>query len=215
MFPSVPVAIQQPIDSPHEVYLRKMPPSVQSLSPELTALCPRGLIILSRNASCTSGFDFPEKLHQYGISKDIWEQFTRVICEESKLSRQQWIRVVGKGLGAFALGTVIFGVFGAIPAVLVTKHAQARQEQRNLLYKMAGLQGEVLSFHIAQWNESFFRSAGVRVRVDLPYEHLEDLEELNFEISGSSNGLGFRESAASRTRIVITPLIDRKHHSEE
>ncbi|CAI7589400.1 unnamed protein product [Penicillium pancosmium] len=159
----------------------------------------RGLQVPSRTAATSSGFAYPEELSRHEISQEKWTEFTAAICEEAKLSRQQWTTVVGKGLGTLALGGVMIGILGAIPAVLVAKHARRRQEQRNLIASMAGAR--------AYWNDTFFRPRGVLIRVDLPDEYLDDMDIMDLHHGGSKKSDNrAREDAALKARIVVIPL---------
>lgn len=167
----------------------------------------KGLQVPSRTSATTSGFAYPEELSRYDIIQDKWNEFTAIICDEAKLSRQQWTTVIGKGLGTLALGGVMIGFLGAIPAVLVAKHSKKRQEQRNLIASMAGARGERLSKHISNWNETFFRPRGVLIRVDLPDEYLDDMEAMNLHPGEKKRSdTRLREEAALKARIVIIPL---------
>jgi len=168
----------------------------------------RGLQVPSRSAACTSGFDYPDELAYYGVSKDHWAQFTRVICAEAKLSRQQWTTVIGKGLGTLVVGGLMVGILGAIPAIFVARLARRRQEQRNLITALAGAQGDNLARHISHWNETFFQPRGVLIRVDLPDEYLNDIEDMDVRTNGTSSRptKKTRDKAALKARIVIIPL---------
>ncbi|KAF3401891.1 hypothetical protein F1880_009931 [Penicillium rolfsii] len=169
----------------------------------------RGLQVPSRTAATTSGFAYPDELLKYGISEENWQQFTQVIIDEAKLSRQQWSTVIGKGLGTLAIGGLMIGVLSAVPALFVAKNARKRQEQRNLIAAMAGARGKRLSRHIAQWNETFFRPRGLVIRVDLPDEYIGDLSEMDLhrtdQVWPRSEGEA-REKAALKARVVIIPL---------
>lgn len=168
----------------------------------------RGLQVPSRTAACTSGFDYPDELSRYDISQEHWDRFTQAICDEAKLSRRQWTTVMGKGLGTLAIGGLMIGFLGAIPAVFVAHNARKRQEQRNLIAAMAGVRGEHLSWHISHWNETFFRPRGVLIRVDLPDEYLANMKDMDLHRGGSSprSGDKARDQAALKARIVIIPL---------
>lgn len=168
----------------------------------------RGLQVPSRTAACSSGFDYPDELSQYGISKDHWRQFTQPIRDESKLSRQQWTTVIGKGLGALAIGGLMIGFFSTIPAAFVARNAQKRQERRNLIASMAGVHGGRLPRHISYWNESFFRPRGVLIRVDLPDEYIDDMNDMDLHESDAppQSAAKARNKAALKARIVIIPL---------
>ncbi|KAJ5773752.1 hypothetical protein N7457_008648 [Penicillium paradoxum] len=176
----------------------------------------RGLQVPSRSTACTSGFEYPAELASYNISKDQWTKFTQVVCDEAKLSWPQWRTVVGKGLGTMAVGGLMIGVLGAIPAIFVARQSRQRQEQRNLISSMAGARGEHLSRHISQWNETFFRPRGILIRVDLPHEYLEDMEDMNIHTSGGARRSTEknRDKAALKARIVIIPLDESMSKSE-
>ncbi|KAJ5691775.1 hypothetical protein N7462_001198 [Penicillium macrosclerotiorum] len=177
----------------------------------------RGLQVPSRTATCTSGFDYPAELIQYGISQEHWQQFTQVICDEAKLSRQQWTTVIGKGLGTLAVGGLMIGLLGAIPAIFVARNARKRQEQRNLITSMAGVQGERLSRHIWHWNETVFQPRGIQIRVDLPDEYIGDLNSMDLHGNKASPRLEAkaRDKAALKARVVIIPLDLRPATSDQ
>lgn len=167
----------------------------------------RGLQVPSRSATCSSGFDYPEELSQHRISEKQWSQFTQVIRDEAKLSRQQWTTVIGKGLGTLAIGGLMVGFFGAIPAVLVARHIRRRKERRNLVSAMEGEQGERLAHHISFWNENFFQPRGLLIRVDLPNELLEDMNDMDLHLEGfEQSDPRARDRAALKARIVIIPV---------
>ncbi|KAJ5715525.1 uncharacterized protein N7483_012706 [Penicillium malachiteum] len=168
----------------------------------------RGLQVPSRSGTCSSGFDYPEDLMQHNITKEQWSQFTQVIRDEAKLSRQQWTTVVGKGLGTLAIGGLMIGFLGAIPAVLFARHIRKRKEQKNLKEAMTGARGQRLAHHISHWNETFFRPRGLLIRVDLPNELVQDMEGMDLHLQGSSSQSPSkaRDEAAVKARVVIIPL---------
>jgi hypothetical protein len=103
----------------------------------------------------------------------------------------------------------MIGVLSAVPAIFVAKNARKRQEQRNLIASMAGVQGERLSRHISQWNETFFRPKGVVIRVDLPDEYIGDMSNMDLHRTDrkwARSEEEAREKAALKARIVIIPL---------
>lgn len=172
-----------------------------------SSILSKGLQVPSRTSATTSGFAYPEELSRYDITQDNWNDFTATICDEAKLSRQQWTTVIGKGLGTLALGGVMIGVLGAIPAVFVAKNSKKRQERRNLIASMAGARGERLSRHLSHWNETFFRPRGVLIRVDLPDEYLDDMVIMDLHRGEKKRSeTRLREKAALKARIVIIPL---------
>ncbi|KAJ5163931.1 uncharacterized protein N7500_005761 [Penicillium coprophilum] len=168
----------------------------------------RGLQVPSRSRACTSGFEYPDELSHYDISKEDWTQFTKVVCDEAKLSRLQWTTVVGKGLGVMAVGGLMVGLLGAIPAIFVARLTRNRREQQNLISALAGARGERLARHISQWNETVFQPRGVLIRVDLPDEYLNDMKDMDIRTNrGSERSLReIQDKAASKARIVIIPL---------
>ena len=174
----------------------------------VASILSRGLQVPSSTAACSSGFDYPDELTRYGITQEHWRQFTQAIQDEAKLSRQQWTTVIGKGFGALAIGGLMIGFLGAIPALLVARTARKRQEQRNVVASMAGARGGNLSRHISHWNGAFFRPRGVLIRVDLPDEYLDDMRKMDLHRNASSKESEerAREKAALKARIVIIPL---------
>ncbi|KZN91508.1 hypothetical protein EN45_016480 [Penicillium chrysogenum] len=163
-----------------------LPPEQDEPGFAVASALSRGLQVPWRSGACTSGFDYPDVLYHYGVSENHWAEFTQVLCDEAKLSRQQWTTVLGRGLGTMAVGGLMVGILGAIPAIFVARLTRNRQEQRNLISAMAGARGERLAQHISQWNEDVFRPRGVLIRVDLPDEYLNDMEDMDIRTSGGS-----------------------------
>lgn len=112
--------------------------------------------------------------------------FTHEITESAKLSSAQWSTVIGAGLGVMAVGGMMVGFFGAIPAMMVAKRKRAVHESKNLAKAMGYSQaaedmqqeeetgeaeGETaLSLKINHWNETFFKPRGIMIRIDMPYD---------------------------------------------
>ncbi|KAF7125433.1 hypothetical protein CNMCM5793_001611 [Aspergillus hiratsukae] len=188
----------------------------------------RGIQIPSKHENFTSGFAYPPFLAHYDITPHHWTQFTHDLNEEVKLSPRQWATTVAKGVGVFALGGMVAGVLGAIPAVFVARKARRNREEMNLIIAASSPEGPVepdtdsasgsegrggrLSGKIERWNETFFRPRGVVVRVDLPREDLEEMREMEV-IPGAKFGFGsrrderaVREDASRKARIVIIPV---------
>ncbi|KAL2005173.1 hypothetical protein VTN00DRAFT_3023 [Thermoascus crustaceus] len=94
-----------------------LPPAVLS-EPGFAAesLLTRGLQVPSKSSHITSGFSYPSILSCYNISESDWTHFTREITQEASLSNRQWTTALGMGLGTLAIGGMMFGIFGAIPA---------------------------------------------------------------------------------------------------
>lgn len=113
--------------------------------------------------------------------------------------------MIGKGLGALAIGGFMIGFLGAFPALLVIRRARKRQEKRNLIAAMAGVRGEHLSRYVEHWNEAFFRPRGVLIRVDLPDEYIDDIRDMGIHRNASSllSDERAREKAALKARIVV------------
>ncbi|CAG7966709.1 unnamed protein product [Penicillium olsonii] len=167
----------------------------------------RGLQVSARSTVSSSAFDYPEELACYGVSREDWAQFTQTISQGAKLSRQQWTTVIGRSMGALGVGGLMIGVLGAIPAVFIARLSKRRQEQRNLISAMAGVDGDHLAQHITQWNETFFRPRGILIRIDLPDEYLDDLDHMDISKNGAlRDSRKDRAKASQSARIVIIPL---------
>ncbi|EAW09060.1 uncharacterized protein ACLA_078080 [Aspergillus clavatus NRRL 1] len=187
-----------------------------------------GLQVPSRADYFTSGFVYPPVLRDFAITPTHWTQFTHELATHVKLSRGQWVTTVAKALGALALGGTMLGVLGAVPAVLVGRKARRNREEMNLVIAAAEPVAEVeverdgdedvlgkgerkagaLARTVQRWNETFFRPRGLRVRVEVPWEGLEEMDEM--EVSGRERRgrkeEGVREDAARKARIVIVPV---------
>lgn len=198
-----------------------LPPAVPS-EPGFAAesLFTRGLQVPSKSSHVTSGFPYPSILCHYNISESDWTRFTREITQEASLSNRQWTAALGMGLGTLAIGGMMFGIFGAIPAVMVSRKARQHREEQNLAAAVAPGSASVLARRIEVWNQLFFRPRGIMIRVDLPYEALEDMDQMDVSTSNSrSSGLfswkadqddeTARVKASHKGRIVIIPLEGR------
>lgn len=148
------------------------------------------LQIPSKSTRLTSGFNYPSVLPAYGVSREDWLRFTYEITESSKLSPSQWRTVIGIGAGTMAIGGMILGIFGVIPAVLAARQKRVNQEIRNLAEAMGSTQSsspchspedlregrkieeseKLLSHKINHWNETYFNPRGIMIRVDMPYD---------------------------------------------
>lgn len=197
----------------------------------------RGLQIPSKSSHLTSGFEYPAVLAQYNISEQDWTQFTREITQHAKLTSAQWRNVVGAGIGTMAIGLIIIGFMGAVPAAMVARRKRANQESRNLAAAMGPSspepetneddeqQGTPLFHRIKFWNETFFEPRGLFLRIDMPYDDsaLEDKLDVASKsrssprtsrpssVSSTDNDDGHkaRYKARERCRIVIVPLTGR------
>ncbi|PLB34744.1 uncharacterized protein BDW47DRAFT_71649 [Aspergillus candidus] len=194
-------------------------------------LLQRGLQIPSRDDRPSSGFPYPTLLTAYNVTPHHWEQFTREITDAARMTRRQWKTVVGQGLGVLAVGGLMVGALGAIPAWWVTRRAQRNREEQNLIHATTGsasspVPGEeedgrvdrevmALADKIQQWNGTFFEPRGILVRVDLPWEALEDLENMDVSLKGkrgeaenvsATNPEKWQGKASRRARIVLIPL---------
>ncbi|RHZ60701.1 uncharacterized protein CDV56_106501 [Aspergillus thermomutatus] len=196
------------------------PSSTTSEHTTSTLIQKQGIQIPSKHDYFTSGFAYPPFLANYDISSHHWSQFTHDLNEEAKLSPRQWATTVAKGVGVLALGGMMAGVLGAIPAVLVARKARRNREEMNLI--MAASErpadtdcgsegGSRLSRKVERWNETFFRPRGIVVRVDLPWEDLDEMQEMEV-IAGRRFGSSrrdeqaVREDASRKARIVIIPV---------
>jgi hypothetical protein len=195
----------------------------------------RGVQIPSKHSNFTSGFAYPPFLADYSITPAHWTQFIDDLNEEVKLSPRQWATTVAKGVAVGALGGMVAGVLGAIPAVFVARQARRNREETNLIIAASapasegpagsdtdsasgpeGREGR-LARKIERWNETFFRPKGIVVRVDLPREELDEMQSMEVMPAGRS-GIGFgesrsrrderavREDAARKARIVVIPV---------
>ncbi|KAB8279195.1 hypothetical protein BDV30DRAFT_72598 [Aspergillus minisclerotigenes] len=179
----------------------------QNLAPE--TLLTRGLQIPSKSAYPTSGFTYPPLLTQYNITPTDWENFTSEVITTAKLSRKQWTTAIGKGLGVMVVGGLMVGFLGAIPAYYVARRAQRSREERNMIVGSGELRDV-----IERWNGGFFEPRGVLIRVDLPFEEVEEMEMMDvlerrrgvLGFGASREGDRVREDAARKARIVIIPL---------
>ncbi|PKX89016.1 uncharacterized protein P174DRAFT_446088, partial [Aspergillus novofumigatus IBT 16806] len=187
------------------------PSSSSTVSPN------RGIQIPSKHDYFTSGFAYPPFLAHYDISPHHWTQFTHDLNEEVKLSPRQWATTVAKGVGVLALGGMMAGVLGAIPAVLVARKARRNREERNLIIAASERPAEIdadsgsrLSRKVERWNETFFRPRGIMVRVDLPWEELDEMQGMEVLIPAGRyakrDEQAVREDASRKARIVITPV---------
>ncbi|GFF41123.1 hypothetical protein IFM61606_05300 [Aspergillus udagawae] len=198
-----------------------LPPSSSRSEHTSSTLSPnRGIQIPSKHDYFTSGFAYPPFLANYDISPHHWIQFTHDLNEEVKLSPRQWATTVAKGVGVLALGGMMAGVLGAIPAVLVARKARRNREEMNLIVAASerpadtdsGFEGgSRLSRKVERWNETFFRPRGIMVRVDLPWEELDEMHGMEV-VPTSRYGLSrrdeqaVREDASRKARIVIIPV---------
>jgi hypothetical protein len=148
------------------------------------------LQIPSKSTRLTSGFNYPSVLSAYGVSRENWLRFTYEITVSSELSPSQWRTVIGIGAGTMAIGGMILGIFGVIPAVLAARQKRVNQEIRNLAEAMGSTQPsspyhspedlregrkieeseKLLSHKINHWNETYFNPRGIMIRVDMPYD---------------------------------------------
>ncbi|KAE8405961.1 hypothetical protein BDV37DRAFT_281210 [Aspergillus pseudonomiae] len=176
----------------------------RNLAPE--TLLTRGLQIPSKSAYPTSGFTYPPLLAQYDISPADWERFTSEVTTTARMSRKQWTTAIGKGLGVMAIGGLMVGFLGAIPAYYVARRAQRSREEKNMI-----LGSQELRAVIERWNGEVFQPRGVLIRVDLPFEEVEEMEMMDVLDRrrggfGLGSGQRVREDAARKARIVIIPL---------
>ncbi|KAL9108083.1 MAG: hypothetical protein Q9227_007058 [Pyrenula ochraceoflavens] len=185
----------------------------------------RGLQIPTRSKTITSGFPYVEALSDAGVGEQEWSTFTSEITQIARMTSGQWTTTVGKGLGTLVVGGLVVGVLGVVPAAMVARLVRQRTEARNV--HDARRDGAQLQLLVEQWNETYFRSRGILVRIDLPGE-ADDMGIMDISTSkiyhmerrGSEkdvvapkkvravaeNDRRAREKAARRGRIVILPL---------
>jgi hypothetical protein len=73
-------------------------------------------------------------------------------------------------------------------------------------------QSERLGSVVDGWNERFFEPRGVLIRVDLPFEEVEEMGMMDVWGKGKGKGKGTereRQNAARKARIVIIPLPEK------
>lgn len=175
------------------------------------SLLTRGLQVPSRSSRITSGFEYPSILARYSVSESDWTRFTREITSEAALSGRQWTTAIGMGLGTLAIGGMIFGFLGTIPAVLVARKARQHREQRNLAAAVAPGSASALARRIETWNECFFRPRGIMIRVDLPYEAVEDMDVMDINTSEA-----YRQAAAQAGDRSFRQIFGRRSsHDDE
>ncbi|EAW25633.1 uncharacterized protein NFIA_044520 [Aspergillus fischeri NRRL 181] len=192
----------------------------QPLPPSATVSPTRGIQIPSKHDYFTSGFAYPPFLATYDISPHHWTQFTDDLNEEVKLSPRQWATTVAKGVGVLALGGMMAGVLGAIPAVLVARKARRNREEMNLIIAASERPDDIdadsgseggsrLSRKVKTWNETFFQPRGIMVRVVLPWEELDEMQGMEVLPAGrygKKDEQAVREDASRKARIVIIPV---------
>lgn len=135
-------------------------PSMQSAEPiyYVESILNRGLQVPTKCEYTTSGFEYPSVLSHCGVSKQQWNQFTKEIIQEARLSRRQWTTTVAKGLGTFAIGGLMVGFLSVFPAMLIVRKARRNREEQNLLAAASGIASSELSRKVELWNETFFSS---------------------------------------------------------
>ncbi|KAE8383821.1 hypothetical protein BDV26DRAFT_287237 [Aspergillus bertholletiae] len=194
-----------PSDTTSDTSVSTMTP--QNLAPE--TLLTRGLQIPSKSAYPTSGFVFPPLLAQYDITPADWERFTSEIMTTARLSGKQWTTAVGKGLGVMVIGGLMVGFLGAIPAYYVARRAQRNREEMNMI-----IGSKELRAVIDRWNGELFEPRGVLIRVDLPFEEVEQMEMMDvldkrrgvFGLRREESRERMKRDAVRKARIVIIPL---------
>lgn len=130
------------------------------------------------------------------------------------MSSAQWSTVIGAGLGVMAVGGMMVGFFGAIPAMIVAKRKRAVQESKNLARAMGYYsqqaaeemqqeeetgEGETaLSLKINHWNETFFKPRGIMIRIDMPYDMsaVQDGIDVTSSTPTPTTGTGKKKSSS-------------------
>lgn len=116
-----------------------------------------------------------------------------------------------------AVGGMMVGFLGAIPAVIVAKKKRAAQESRNLARAMGyspqvtekrnqteeeeeemGEKETALSMKISEWNDTFFRPRGIMIRIDMPYNMsaVEDGIDVSSTTSTTTTSAGKKKSSS-------------------
>lgn len=114
--------------------------------------------------------------------------------------------MIGRDPDTLAIGGVIVGILGAVPAFFVARTAQ---RPRSLIAGLAGDRGEILACHLSHWNDSFFRSKGIVIRLDLlggHWNHLEGTRPHAMTPSSCSDRSGSETTAHTTARVVVIPL---------
>lgn len=167
----------------------------------------RGLRVLSQKGACTSRFDYHAELLQYGIEDEDWERFTTFILHEMRLSHPNFISMIGDGPNTLAVGGVVFGVSSAIPIFFVARASRVKEQLLGLLASLTNCRVEVLSHHLAHWNDNYFRPRGVIVRLDLfdgEWYYQEDMSKP--ELLSKGQNIGQKVALHKIARIVVMPL---------
>ncbi|OOQ89502.1 hypothetical protein PEBR_07986 [Penicillium brasilianum] len=117
----------------------------------VTLILNRGLELPLGTNSCRSAFDYPAELQRHGISPEHWQRFTETIFLETGLLCHQCTTVIGRDPDTLAIGGVIVGILGAVPAFFVARTAQ---HQRSLIAGLAGDRGIVIRLDLlgGHWN---------------------------------------------------------------
>lgn len=183
-----------------------LPPSSDEAGLSVISVLNYGLHFPLRSASSKSGFDYFEELLSYGIKKEDWQEFASTITLETKSSLQQLIAVVGEGLGRLAVGGVIVGISSAVPLFFAAPRARIRQEMLESVTSSANCRIHFLARHVSYWNDSFFRSRGVIIRLDLFDGHWDDHERIAFPKPSSTWQTCKVKMAANRVARIVVVL---------
>ena len=145
----------------------------------------RGLQVPSRSKHISSGFRYPSILDHSGVSKKDWTSFTQEIEKYAEMSASQWITILGGAAGTLAVGNLMIGFLGLVPAVIVGRKMRDHREKQNL--KIAEQSG-ALKQCVERWNQDYFIARGLLIRVDLPGNSY-DMDQMDLSTSKSFNRL--------------------------
>ena len=127
----------------------------------------RGLQVPAKSSHVSSGFKYPPILARADVSKESWSAFTQELSQHANMTPSQWLTTIGGALGALAVGNMMIGFLGVIPSVVVGHKMRKHREGLNL---KAAVQSGALMTCVKRWNEDYFKSKGLVVRVDIPGE---------------------------------------------
>lgn len=143
-----------------------LPPKPNELGLAVTSVLNRGLQVPSSTSISESEFDYPAELRRFDVSPEHWQRFTETVRLGIHVFCTQFITMIGHDPDALAVGGVIVGILGAVPAFFLRTNT-IKEQERHLDASLENSPGEQLARHLSHWNDSFFRPKGVLVRLDL------------------------------------------------
>lgn len=145
----------------------------------------RGLQVPTSGRKVSSGFPYPDMLSAYGIGPQEWSNFTSEITQAAHMTSKDWSIVVGAGVATFLASGVVIGWLGLIPAFVVGHRLQRSAEKKHL--RAARDTGD-LEAKLLNWNQNIFAPKGFLVRLDLPGEEPEDMNQMDVYAPKKWNG---------------------------